>query len=235
MKKQITLSLLIITTTFAHTMEKESLSPCNQNSHESEMIQYLRKEKHNFEEQLMDGSWDQNKINYDATLILSKFWRDDFNYIDFFRTCYYKSYHETSIFNLPFSSDLLDTYKNTQIDGYSALSAAILTQNISHDEKLNFIQNLINLDFKFTTKDMALAELYVYDSDQIQTYKNICIHILQNNPNSHWFTLPYDVRKEIVRLLIGFFKKDIWPLPEKSEQQEDDVVYCISAGIIQTI
>lgn len=229
MKKHIFLSLLIASTAFTQAMEKESSYSYNQSSHEPEWIQTIRKEKNKFEEQLIDNTYNQNHLNYDPTLILSRFWRDDFNHIDFFRTCYYKSYHETNIFNFKLSHDLLYTYKDTQIDGYSSLSAAILAKNMSHNEKLKFIQDLMHLDFKPTQKDIQLAELYVYDSHKMNAYKDILLHVLQNNPNSHWSLLPYDIRKQIVRLLVQFFTKDMWLLCAQSE------TYYIANGVIKTI
>lgn len=235
MKKYLTLSLLIVSTTFTHVMEKESSFSCSQISNESELINNLRKEKNNLEKQLSDDTWAQDKVDYNSIIKLSKFWSDEFNPINFFRSCYYKFHHKMTIYKFKLSYSLLDTYQNVQIDGYSALGAAILANEISTDEKRNFIQELINLDFKPTVKDIRLAELYVYDSYEIAEYKNIFLHLLQDNPNSNWFMLPHDIREQIVRLLIQFFKKDAWLLSEKSEQKEDDKIYCIRAGIVEII
>lgn len=236
MNKHILL-LLIMNSSFTYAMKNHSYfsSDHNQIPNESKLILNIRASKNEFENQLLDNTWENGEIGYNSNMKLSRFWLDDFKPINFFRSCYYKFHQKMTITKLKLSSSLLNRYQNTQIDGYSALSAAILSNDISHDVKHNFIQELINLNFKPTVKDIELAELYLYDSHEITKYKKIFLHLLQNNPNSNWFIMPYDIRKQIVYYLLLLFKKETWLLPEKSKQKEENITYYMRGGIIEII
>ncbi len=233
MKKQILASLLILSSAFAPAMEERayqlmyesfsSLSPyfpaepsASQMPDEAALISDLRKDISNFENQLKLFEWAD--IGTEAMYLFST--RDEHrDPVKFLQYCYYQKSHENIFiprWNLQGRPTLLNNYQNAQIDGYSALSAAMLAEDISDDAKRNFIQELINLDFKPTAADITLAQ-YLYSGLTIEDKKTF-MHLLHTHPTTNWYVLPPEVRKYIAQLVIQLFQKtDVWLLPEKQD------------------
>ncbi len=215
-------------------MENNTCLPLNQISNESKLILKIRASKNEFENQLLDDTWEQDKVGYNSSMLLSRFWLEDFKPINFFRSCCYKFHHKMTIFKLSSSYSLFNTYKNVQINGYSALGAAMMANDISPDVKRNFIQELVNLNFKPTAKDIELAELYLYDAICTITKEKIILLLCDHQKDNLPQLLP-EIRTQIAYHLIQLFKNEFWLIPEKSGQKEEDITYCIRAGIVETI
>lgn len=124
--------------------------------------------------------------------------------------CYYQKHHKDSgmdLLELTISTDLLNTCKHADIDGYSALGAAIIAQGIDNASKRDFIQQLIDFDFVFTQKDKVLAELMLYDSISAE-HKKTMIFLLCNHETDNLSILPYDVRKSVIYLILRSYYVD---------------------------
>lgn len=226
MKKQIVLSLLIMSPTFMHGMENDPwslsslslrfsawLSP-NQVQHESELISDLRKSKSILKNQVSEG------------FKLFKFYEPNINYdfFTFFHHCYYpKNQYYNDHLNLApdvlvdrqaFRISLTKNQKG-QIDDYSFLGMAMIakdesffSKDISIEEKHCSIKELIKLGFTPTPKDIGLAKLIVYD--EITIHRKPLLHLLQTHPEVNWSILPPEIRKQIMQYMIQLF----WLLPE---------------------
>ncbi len=258
MKKHIALSLLILSSAFAPAMEErayqliyESFSsffflnsyfPAEPSAgqmpnEDSELISNIRTNKNNLENQLLNNEWEQEEVTYLSALYLSgSFWINDIDTapIKFFQACYYQKFHQIHIFNmlihkLDTCAPLLKKCQNVQIDGYSALGAAMLAEDISDDAKRNFIQELINLDFKPTPKDIGLAELVLYDEIPAKQKEKIVfllcslqqsvqngIVLIDNQKDNSSQLLP-EIRTRIAQYMIQLFKKEFWFLPDAKQ------------------
>ena len=224
MKKQITLSLLILSTTFAHAMEKESSflnffswfsSTSNQEPNESKLITGLRKNINDFENQLKLTKWEETQKTYIIQVTFQPFAYIKTDPIIFIEYCYYQKFHETEMvdFNaICTDTSLLKKYQEVKIDGYSALGAAMLAKEKSIKEKRKFIEKLIRYGFKPTQKDMGIVELTLHDN--ITEHKKTFLHLLQAQPEVNWSVLPQEIRKNIAHYMIELFKKEFWLLPK---------------------
>jgi hypothetical protein len=211
MNKHILLSLLITSPVFVHAMDNET-------SCANLILKYSKVKK----------SYDfcfENQLKVDryiecSGLGLSRFFSRISMHQDpvrFLQYCYYKKIHKDNnneldikrlrMLNKPIP---LQAFQNARIDGYSALGAAMIAKDISYDEKRDFIQVLINYDFKPTQKDIELAKLILYD--EITKQSKPMLHILYSQAN--WSVLPKEVRKTIIQNMIQLFKNELWLLPE---------------------
>jgi len=126
--------------------------------------------------------------------------------------CYHQRSHTTEKEDLDFLSltspqDRLDFHKEAQIDGYSAIGAAILAPEVSIESKRNFIAQLLNLGFKLTIKDRMLAEFVVYDSIPENEKEKMILFLREKD------LLP-EIKKTIVNCMIEPYRITSWPLPE---------------------
>lgn len=228
--KYIILSLLIAHPTFTHVMEKNSLpshsfllSEYSRIRSLPKQIQYqgkpssdIRESKDKFEGQLqLDNEIEKQKIYMSLTLPLFSIHNIDANPIKFLQYCYYQKFHENGFVQLRhFNTCLYRKCQKEQIDGYSALGAAIIAKETPIQKRCKFIQRLIRHGFKPTPKDIELAELILYDEKPIELYKTL-LHLLSHS-EINWSVLPLEIRKEIAHCMVELFKKDFWLSPETS-------------------
>lgn len=136
---------------------------------------------------------------------------------NFLLYCYYQKYHDggdrIDLDGLIAREDLFNKCKEAQVDGYSALSAAIAAKDISIESKRRFIQELMNHGFKLTEKDETLAIAEFYDAiSNDQKVKTVRLLLGQGNLS----VLPHDVRRYIVHSMIDTCREKAWPLPDFS-------------------
>ncbi len=131
--------------------------------------------------------------------------------INFLRYCYYQKFHndksKEDIQKLASDASLLNDFKNIQVDGYSALGAAIIAPGVSIESKRNFIEQLMHLGFQLTKKDRMLAELELYDAIP-EGEKTKMILLLSKKD-----TLP-EIKQNIVGCMLQLYRVTSWPLPE---------------------
>jgi hypothetical protein len=216
------LSLFIVSFVSTYTMETDlsRRSSMKQASSESQLVSSLRHNKDNFENQLkLDKS-----VELQTSILPTTLQFFSFGYLDpmrFLQYCYYQKFHNNEFINLDaICADAfsLKEYHEVDIDGYSALGAAMISKEQPIKERRIFIQELMEHGFKPTTKDIGLAELILYDEilakEQKEKLKNKYIHLLHPDSPVFWFLLPQDVRRQIVQCFILLLKKDLWLLPE---------------------
>lgn len=199
-------------------MEKESslLSffswfSSNQTPKESKLISDLRANKNEFEDKLRNKEVKRLLENEEY---MSIFPFSAYNMtstpIKFLQYCYYLKFHE-NMFNMRLDDIDIPSLKKcreARLNGYSALGAAIISDDTSIQEKRNFIKTLmIKYDFKPTLKDISLAELYLYDNISAE-HKKIFIHLLHTHASTDWSVLPQEVRKHIAQYMIQLFKNE---------------------------
>jgi hypothetical protein len=223
MKKHIALSLLIFSSTFTHTMEKEFsfLNPfswfsSSQTPNESKLIADLRANINDFENQLkLDRSKELEKT-YLLPETLQLFMHIGTTKPDqFIQYCYYQKFHETEMVDFDeicTDTSLLKKYHELEINGYSALGAAMLAKEISIEEKLKFIKKLIKYNFKPTLKDIGIAELVLYDA--ITEHHKTLLHLLHPHSEINWSVLPHEIRNHITQYILQLLRKEFWLLPE---------------------
>jgi len=181
----------------------------NQAPKESELISYIRTSKNEFES-LLQFSEHQKKEHpyrtshavYNVNATPLEFWQ------------YY--YHH-KVYKYPLDVCFhrkLEEYHEEEINGYSVLGASMIAKDVSIEEKRNCIQELINRGFKPTSKDMVLANLYLYDG--MLGHQKIFLHLSHAHSQADWSVLPQEVRKLIAQHMIQLFKKEFWLLPETS-------------------
>jgi len=220
MKKYIALSLLITSSTFMHAMEDDNWSlsslssrfsawlSSGQISNESKLISDLRRSKDDFERKLLSN---QEQVQ----IALKRFPLGDFlksaRYpIWLLQYCYYQEIIRHLDENLSLIATL-PFCKNMQINGYTALGAAIISREPSIDKKRFFIQNLLNSGFELTPEDIKLAELTLYD--EVTKQQKTILHFLHVS-SDYWFVLPQEIRQLIIRYMIDSFKNEVWLLPK---------------------
>lgn len=199
----------------------------SQSPKESEYIEILRKDKNNFEQKLNIYKIADNsagnigvamRLMSEAALFnmtLGSLCNNRMKLFpnDFLLYCYYQKFHtnqskgdmeklvSANFKNLPNDDlDTLNKYKAAQIDGYSAIGAAILAPDVSVQSKREFINQLFELGFKPTKKDIMLAELVLYDAIPKE---NMMLFLHQE-----------DLLPEIKRNIINCLIEQYWPLPE---------------------
>lgn len=131
------------------------------------------------------------------------------NPLIFLYYCYYQQYHneypstqrERIEKQLGSSLDVLNMCKMVQINGYSALGAAIVAKNVAIENKREFMQKLIDYGFKLTQKDRTLVELDLYDSIPGEQKKSMVL-LLSDHTQGNLSILPHDVRKYIVHYIL---------------------------------
>jgi hypothetical protein len=230
MKKYITLSLLIVSTAFTHAMEYTcyldsfSLSsllpawfPFSQVQYTSNLVSDLQANKNEFENQL---SFNPIVKLQGMTTLLYAFDTDDIKAdpYTFLQYCYYYRHWEDDAGMMQLKDldalSLEECYK-TQIDGYSALGAAIIAENASGYQKYTFIQKLINLGFEPTPKDIGLAELILYDNIPAKQKETIILFLCNHQENNLSLLLP-EIKTQIIQYMIQLFKDNFYLLPETS-------------------
>jgi len=242
MKKQMLLSILIVSSTSVFGMESyiSFSSYCsslfsyfsasfsdNKTVNESKLVSALRQDIRIFENQLKLDKWREREKTYLIPETLQLFSHSSIrnNPVKFLQYCYYQKFHKNEHF---FSLDiddinLFDTCRNAQIGGYSALSAAILATDVWPESKLIFMQELINHDFKPTEKDIKVTNLYFYDMLTVNQ-KEMFMHLLHALPTTHWHELPQDIRQYIAHYVIQLLKenqgKTVWFLPVKKKTND---------------
>jgi hypothetical protein len=189
MKKQIFLSLLILNSTFIHTMQNyvpsfvlKLFSLNNQAPRqESELVSNLHANKNNFETQfarshnitIEDAAIPTQPTQQIQRVIpLSNACSINIAPTKFLQYCYDQGLYKNDLF-LHMKINELDIFEhphflqkcqNARIDDYSALSTAMLAPNVFFKNRRKFIQEeLIKRNFKPTPKDIQLAQLIFYD------------------------------------------------------------------------
>jgi hypothetical protein len=229
MRKHMLLSLLIVSTAFVHAMESDSwfssffslrsYLPAWFSSHqmpsESKLISDLRASKSKFESQLQTQKW-KNQPTTSVSLLTFFIKSLDVSPVEFLQYCYYQIFHKFKVgmyLERLKATSSLKKFQEAQIEGCSALGAAMIAESISIEEKRNFIQELISRNFKPTPKDIELEELILYD--EIAKQQEKILHFLRAS-SAYWFVLPQEIRKQIIGNMIDLFKNEVWLLPEKS-------------------
>lgn len=245
MNKQIVLSLLIMSPVFTHAMESEysfssyfSLSSYlpewfsfnylfngSKQISESKLISDLRASKNEFESTLLNDKHLKLVLKYPEALD-GMFENIPNNPIRFLQYCYYQNFHEyihqTDIIawlQKRYETDILAWLQNIQIDGYSALGAAMLAKYTPIQKKRIFIiHKLLNHNFKPTPQDIGLAELILYDEIPAKQKEKIilllCNHQEDNLSHVQPQALPQEIRAQIVQYMVQLFKNEFWLLPE---------------------
>ncbi len=207
MKKQMLALLLIMSPIFIQVMENNSsFLPATEliSPHQTRRKSYLsniRADKKEIERQLQLYG---KSLNMGLNTVIM-----EIKPILFLKYCYW--HYKNAVIKYLDESDnaLRETCQNTHINGCSALGTAIIS--VCKSNKRNFIQELLNHDFKLTPKDIALAKLVLYD--EITEYKTL-VHILYSQAN--WSVLPQDVKRIIIQNMIQLLTNELWLLPEES-------------------
>jgi hypothetical protein len=241
MKKSYWILLFILSSAVMSAMENKSLFlglsslssylptwfSSSQKLNESKLILDIRENKDKFENQLkLHKLAEYTKKLCPKTSKL--FIITSVSPVQFFQYCYYQKFHETepcmSLEQLKKDLTLLNECQKMIMDGYSALSAAMLAKDVSSQVKRAFIKELIDYQFKPTLKDTQLAEFIFYDeimkeeqSTELKAkkLKTKFIHLLHPDSSAHWRILPNEVRKLIAGLIVQVLKQeeDCWLLP----------------------
>lgn len=112
------------------------------------------------------------------------------------------------------NSSVLKKYENAQIEGYSALGACMIAQDISFAKRRMLIQYLSNHNFKPIPKDIGIAELILYDGTL--KHREKFMHLCNPHPETNWSVLPKDLRLGIAYYIIRILKNKFWLLPDES-------------------
>ena len=132
--------------------------------------------------------------------------------------CYNHAYdtndrREENMQQLASDKSLVNEFKNAQIDGYSAIGAAILAPDESIKSKRNFIEQLIHLGFKLTQKDKMLAGLPLYDAIPENEKEKMILFL------RHKDILP-EINKNIVSCMMEPYRATSWPLPDSTNDEK---------------
>jgi hypothetical protein len=252
MNKQILVLLFTLNSTFIHTMENyvpsflKKFFSYNQTPHkESALVSNLRINKEQFEspfarryKNAIENAVIINAMTMELnspTIILSSTASININPTNFLQHCYDQRLHQNDNF-ISMEINALDTFEhphflkkcqNARINGYSALSTAMLAPNVFFKNRRKFIQEeLINRKFKPTPKDIQLAKLIFYDeiiketksislSLKAKKSKQKFIYLLRPNSPASWSVLPKEIRQLIAYFIIEILKKEenCWLLP----------------------
>lgn len=124
----------------------------------------------------------------------------------FFKDCYWLQLIEDDLDDTyieSFKGSLLDMYKKTQIDGYSALGAVIISKKGSLLHRQELIERLLNKGFTLTEKDKTLAPLALYNQIQ-DLYTEAMILLLQDHLHDHQKDSLAVLPHEVIRLIVGY-------------------------------
>jgi hypothetical protein len=140
------------------------------------------------------------------------------NHIEFLRYCYNLKLHNDPIgfelSDLDKDVSLLVECKEAQINGYSALGAAIIAKDIltmvnkciQVPVKSRFILDLVKRGFVLTGKDRELLALELYTNIPGEQKQKMTL-LLQDN-NGYFSVFPHDVRKLLMHYMICLFKEE---------------------------
>ena len=145
------------------------------------------------------------------------------NHVEFIEYCYYIKLHQKSqkLSEILYSENIIGQYKTTfnrifcnshrtiqcshNLNGCTALTAAILSRTLCIERKRRFIKKLLYYGFIPTNDDKIFAELQVYDAITMKIKINIMLFL--NNEN-----LLIDIKWYIVKCLIDVYKIYYYPL-----------------------
>lgn len=209
---------------------------------ESQIITDLRASKDNFEKQIqfkhcscIDAGIEKEmhfkclkRLGIEMSLLSI-----DSCTIGFFQYCYYQKFlkkdHYHTLSTIFEKDEYQDAYSerirkrfdncHSLRDGYSAISAAMIAQDKSLQEKCEFINELLKYNFKPNQKDMQLAELIVYDEIIAKNNNLAFIHLLYDEKTAEQSSLatrpvlPKEIRLIIAQYLAAILKKRYWLLP----------------------
>lgn len=132
---------------------------------------------------------------------------------EFFRYCYHQNLHNEFEFGTADVEDLRGSWfeacKKAQINGYSAVGAAIIAKDVFVEYKRSFIQKLMNKGFQLTEEDRKLVVFELYDAIPAEQ-KKFMISLLQDHKEGNLALLPYDVRKYIVDYIVHLYRDKEW-------------------------
>ncbi len=161
---------------------------------------------------LYSEDYDLCYFNSNAKRILT---RVENNPNSFLLYCYYQKFHDNwdrddiDFLITPKHADLFTRCKNVRIEGYSALSAAIMAKDLAVASKHDFIQKLIDNGFELTEKDTLLAASELYDGILTEQKTSVLDFLLGQG---NFSVLPLDVRRYTMQYVIDAFKETLWPL-----------------------
>jgi len=135
-----------------------------------------------------------NKVNMEISLL-----NIDCYPIGFLRYCYYQKFHRSDerfptvshMFqerpywgNTGYNILIRERFKlcQSRIDGYSAISAAMIAPHTSLKQRRIFIRELFQYNFKPTLDDIQLAEFLVYEKIVSKKKETTFIHLLHDKP-----------------------------------------------------
>jgi hypothetical protein len=128
--------------------------------------------------------------------------------VKFLKYCYNQRVHKQCKKAIDIDSlngPLLDTCKAVQINGYSALGAAIIA-DVSLVARQEFIKRLLKKGFTLTEKDKKLS-LLKFHSEICEGDRKAMIMLLQDHKKGNFALLPHDVRKYIVNYMVHLYKE----------------------------
>jgi hypothetical protein len=138
------------------------------------------------------------------------------NPVEFLKYCYYfkAGHYVNNFFSIDLSHldqdvSLLNMCKNTCIDGYSALGAALLAEGMYIEYKKCFINELLRRNFTFTEKDITLIALHLHDVIPAEQ-KQMIISLLHGHQESDLAMFPHDIKRCIVDYIVHLHKKSDW-------------------------
>ncbi len=179
MKKYFLILITIAVSTTSYSMNESFWGSSSQvNNFDTQKIKNIKYKRASLESELQVGGLTkfQKKYVMPDTLMLFSSSLIDSCPQEFLKYIYYEEFHKTEyLFNLELLSkdpNLLKKCLIAQIDGYSALGAAIIAStkkpspsqlDDSIQRKRFLIKNLMKIGFKPTSKDKELAYLELYE------------------------------------------------------------------------
>lgn len=183
-------------------------------------MQEVRESKNKFEEQLALDTQEIGITMIGSDVVVSRYAikiedglfhadKIDANPMMFLRYCYNQRVHKEckNAINIDsLNGPLLDTCKAVQINGYSALGAAIIA-DVSLEARQKFMERLLQKGFMLTEKDKKLS-LLKFHNEIREGDRKAMIMLLQDNQKGDFAPLPHDVRKYIVNYMVHVYKEE---------------------------
>lgn len=214
MKKCMLLSFLLLNPFIARAMEDNFLSFFSslfESNKVSSPLQAVQVNKNEFKKLLHVYSWSINGLSY-AIVQAERSYLNNLitdKPTEFFLYCYNQSMHGYISFMSIMNDSLLDTCKEVCINGYSALGAAIIAENVSVKDKRWFVRKLKKKGFTLTAKDRTLIALELQDSIPVEQ-KQMMVALLQGQQKDVLASLPHEIRKYIVDRIMRLYKEKEW-------------------------
>jgi hypothetical protein len=183
-----------------------------------EYIQTLRKDRDDFREKLYESMRMKGMSTERQTLLSDPhmFLVVCFQYYNVLTFCNHNVLTSGACYDNLNTNDtyLLEKLQKAEMDGYSAIGAVMLAAGEAPpiESKRNFIQQLLDLGFKPTKKDMIIAELALYDAIPENEKEKMILFLREKD------ILP-EIKKNIVSCMIEPYRVTSWPLPDSASEK----------------